>query len=204
MCEATVNCIQTLCVSWPHPRQGRGSPGAAQTAAESWSCIPTSLGHRGPCLTLSAPAPSTASVIPLLAQESWYPLSLLQRWADPLPLALPPCSCQMNPHGLTRGPVAWKGLSLLHSTWHWLGLDHGNIPTRPSRALGRGRGRDKVAPSISAQPLLRNAPWAHMSPSPQEPVATSTDEWESRAKGEAVLSPQLSCGTHCVHPLLWC
>lgn len=145
-------------------------------------------------MALGAPALSTACVFPLPAQELLYPLSLLPKWAAPRPLAHPPCSH----YDVTHDPVAWKGLSLLHSTWHCQGLNRGSIPTPPSRALEEEQGGTQNFCSASPE----RCSLSPCVPFLQEPVATSTDVWEKRTKGEASLSSWPSCSTLCTHPVL--
>ena len=119
--------------------RGGGSPGPAQTATESWSCLPTSLGHHVLDLAFGAPAPSTACVLPLPARDPLASTILASEVGKPLP----PCSSPLllpdeTPCDQARGPIAWRGPSLVRSTRQQVG--HGSVPSSALPSVGQWQG----------------------------------------------------------------
>ena len=178
--------------------RGGGSPGPAQTATESWSCLPTSLGHHVLDLAFGAPAPSTACVLPLPLGTPWHPPSSLQRWASPFPLALHPCSCQTKPPAI-RHVVRLPGGDRPWCAAPGSRLATAVSPALPSQALGSGRERDQVAAGISAQPVFEGCSLSPHVPFPAGSCGHKHRRLGKQSRGRGHPVPPAFLG-HPLHP----
>lgn len=154
------------------------SLGPAQTATESWSYLPTSLGCHVLDLALSAPAPSTARVFPL---PVWDPLASTVL-ASEVGKPLPPCSSPLLLPAETptiRCMVQSPGGDPPLCTAPGIGSATAASPALPSQAWGSGRERDQVAAGISAQPLFERC-----SPSPRVPYPEGDSGHKHRRLGK--------------------